>query len=108
MWAIAGQNPDVVVIEAGASLFEPYNGAVVLDELGDLVCCTILCASDPYAVVGVSQSFAITPDLISGIAASNTAGLDLIEKIAGVKALTLTASRESPALTYFLKDKLQL
>ncbi len=106
--AIAGQNPDVVVIEAGASPFEPYNGAVVLEELGDHVCCTILCASDPYAVVGVSQSFGITPDLISGIAASNAAGLDLIEKIAGVKALTLTASRESPELTYFLKDKLNL
>lgn len=106
--AIARQKADVAVIEAGASPFEPYNGAVVLEELGDRVCCTILCASDPYAVVGVSQSFGITPDLISGIAASTSAGLDLIAKIAGVKALTLTASRKSPELTYFLKDKLGL
>ncbi|MDH3352494.1 MAG: hypothetical protein OEM51_13195, partial [Gammaproteobacteria bacterium] len=41
---IAGREPDYLVAEAGASPLEPYNGAAAIDELGDKVCCTILCA----------------------------------------------------------------
>lgn len=106
--AIAAEKPDVVVAEAGASPFEPYNGSVVLEELKEQIRCTVLCASDPYAVVGVSRSFGLTPDLISGIAASTTAGVELVEKLAGVKALTLSDRKSLPELTQILKVKLAL
>ncbi|MEM6351071.1 MAG: hypothetical protein AAF766_09925 [Cyanobacteria bacterium P01_D01_bin.14] len=88
---IAAQSPDVVVAEAGASPFEPYNGAVVLDEIADQVKFTVLCASDPYAVIGVSQSFGLHPDIVSGITTNTTAGIELVEKLAHVPALSLTA-----------------
>ncbi len=88
---IAAQSPDVVVAEAGASPFEPYNGAVVLDEIAEQVKFTVLCASDPYAVIGVSQSFGLRPDIVSGITTNTTAGIDLVEKLAQVPALSLTA-----------------
>jgi hypothetical protein len=87
---IAAQSPDVVVAEAGASPFEPYNGAIVLEEIAPQIKFTVLCASDPYAVIGVSQSFGLTPDIVSGIATNTTAGVELVEKLAGVPALSLT------------------
>ncbi|HEY9607479.1 MAG TPA: hypothetical protein V6C85_38195 [Allocoleopsis sp.] len=105
---IAAEKPDAVVAEAGASPFEPYNGAVVLEELKEKICCTVLCASDPYAVVGVTQSFGLTPDLISGVATSTTAGVELVEKLTGVKALTLTERQSLPDLMCILKEKLKL
>jgi hypothetical protein len=45
--------PELLVVEAGASPLEPYNGAALMEELGENIVCTILSASDPYAVVGV-------------------------------------------------------
>jgi len=68
--------------------------------------CIVLCASDPYAVVGVSQSFGVTPDLISGIATSTTAGVELVEKLTGVVALTLPDHQSLPKLMQILKAKL--
>ena len=106
--AIAAEKPDVVVAEAGASPSEPYNGAIVLEEIKQQICCTVLCASDPYAVVGVTQSFGSIPDLISGVATSTTAGVELVEKLTGVKALTLPARQSLPALLEILLEKLNL
>ena len=105
---IAAEEPDVVVAEVGASPFEPYNGDVVLEEMGDQIRCTVLCASDPYSVVGVSQSFGLTPDLVSGIAASTDSGVKLVEKLAGVKALTLPNPQSLSELVQLLKEKLAL
>jgi hypothetical protein len=105
---IAAEEPDVVVAEAGASPFEPYNGSIVLEEIKDQIRCTVLCASDPYAVVGVTQSFGLTPDLITGAAANTTSGVELVEKLTGVKTLTLPDSKSLPALMETLKDKLKL
>jgi molybdopterin-guanine dinucleotide biosynthesis protein len=103
---IAAENPDVAVVEAGASPFEPYNGAIVLEEMRQQICLTVLCASDPYAVIGVSQSFGIQPDLISGTATSTSAGVELVEKLAGVKALTLWERDSLPELRELLQEKL--
>ena len=86
---IAAVKPDVVVAEAGASPFEPYNGAIVLEEMRAQINYSVLCASDPYAVVGVSRGFGLQPDLITGIATSTTAGVKLVEKLTGIEALTL-------------------
>ena len=104
--AIAGEKPDVVVAEIGASPFEPYNGAVVLEEMKQQICCTVLCASDPYAVIGVTQCFDLTPDLVSGIATSTTAGIELVEKLTGIKALGLSDRESISKLTDILKEKL--
>ncbi|HSK14831.1 MAG TPA: M20/M25/M40 family metallo-hydrolase [Gaiellaceae bacterium] len=86
---LAAAQLDVVVAEAGASPLEPYQGDVAVEEVGDAVACTILCASDPYAVVGVMQAFHLRPDLVAGRATSTDAGVALVEKLAGVRAMNI-------------------
>jgi hypothetical protein len=105
---ISAQAPDIVVAEAGASPFEPYNGAIVLEEIPSQICFTVLCASDPYAVIGVSQSFGLKPDVVSGIATNTTAGVDLVKKLAGVPALSLTNRQSVNELRYLIKAALPL
>jgi len=86
---LAAAAVDVIVAEAGASPLEPYNGDVVIEHVQDLVRCTVLCASDPYAVVGVMNAFETKPDLIAGRATCTTAAVDLVEKLCRVKALNV-------------------
>jgi hypothetical protein len=50
---------------------------------------SILCASDPYAVLGVQEAFGLTPDLVAGPAADTTAAAELVQKLTGVRALNL-------------------
>lgn len=99
---LADSKPDVVVAEAGASPLEPYNGEAVVRLLGDRRRCTVLCASDPYAVVGVRSGFAITPDLVSGLAASTDAAIALLERLCPVPALNLLDPASIPALRRIL------
>jgi molybdopterin-guanine dinucleotide biosynthesis protein len=106
--AIASEEPDVVVAEAGASPSETYNGSVVLEEIKEQIRCLVLCAADPYAVMGFSQSFGLTPDLITGITTSTTAAVELVEKLTGVVALTLPDNKSIPKLTQILTAKLGL
>ena len=70
--------------------------------------CTVLCASDPYAVYGVMKSFNITPDIVSGIATNTFAGAELIEKLTGVRALNLIDPETSDDLKALLSEKLEL
>ncbi len=84
---IDAHRPDILVAEAGASPLEPYNGAAAIDELGDNVVLTVLCASDPYAVVGVMQAFGLEPDLVTGPATNTTAAIDLVGKLAQVPCI---------------------
>jgi hypothetical protein len=105
---ISSEKPDVVVAEAGASPLEPYNGATVMAEIGDNRRCTVLCASDPYAVVGVVKSFDITPDIVSGIATNTTAGIELIRKLTGLEALNIIDRRCHAWLRKILAEKLSL
>ncbi len=100
---IAAARPDVVVAEAGASPLEPYNGQTALEIVRPHVRLTILCASDPYAVVGVTQGFGFQPDLISGIATSTTAGREVVERLAGLPALNLIDPDSLPALEVLLQ-----
>ena len=89
---MAATKPDVIVAEAGASPLEPYNGDVAIDLLGDRVAFMLLCASDPYAVLGVSSAFASAlrqPDLVAGGAANTTAGIELVERLTGLTAMNL-------------------
>ena len=86
---IADASPDVVVAEAGASPLEPYRGDVAMEVLGPRVACTILSASDPYAVAGVVEGFGCHVDLVAGPAAATSAGVELIDRLTGLPACNL-------------------
>lgn len=103
---ITEAEPDVVVAEAGASPLEPYNGKVALDELADAIAFNVLCASDPYAVVGVMRGFGIVPDLVAGLATSTSAGVELVDKLSGAKALNLLDPSAMPELRAMLQRAL--
>jgi hypothetical protein len=103
---ITAAKPDVVVVEAGASPLEPYNGDVAVELLGERVRCTVLCASDPYAVAGVISAFQSKPDLVSGRAASTEAGIALVEKLAGIPALNPLDEPSLERLDVLLTEKL--
>jgi hypothetical protein len=122
--------PDFLVAEAGASPLEPYNGTAAIDELGSniqctVLCasdpyavvgveqgsniqCTVLCASDPYAVVGVEQAFGLKPDMVSGPATSTSAAIDLVHKLSDATAINVMHPDCLPALRDVLRSTLSL
>jgi hypothetical protein len=102
------RQPDLLLVEAGASPLEPYNGAALMDELGDNVVCTILCASDPYAVVGVEKAFGLTPDLVTGPATQTSAAVELVRKLTGLRGINIVDPATKPAFREFLRNKLDL
>jgi hypothetical protein len=106
MAKLAAARPDVIVAEAGASPLEPYNGSSAIRELGDHVCCTVLCASDPYAVVGVMTAFGTRPELVSGRATTTEAGNALVERLTGIPALNLLERSSAEPLSRLLADRL--
>jgi len=105
---LAVSTVDVLVAEAGASPLEPYNGDTAVDMLGRNVRCTVLCASDPYAVVGVQKAFGIEPDIVTGPAANTDAGIDLVEALSGLRALNLLRPDSIPELKKTLADRLKM
>lgn len=107
---IAATEADVLVAEAGASPLEPYNGATVVEYLSDLTRFTVLCASDPYAVLGVQTAYGngLRADLVSGPAANTTAATRLVRELCGLQALNLLDRGNYPELTRLLKAALGL
>ncbi len=101
---IAEARPDVVVAEAGASPLEPYNGDVAMDALGDLVACTVLSASDPYAVAGVMDGFGREADLVAGPAATTSAGVELVGRLTGLRACKGRARAPEPVIAEVLDE----
>jgi hypothetical protein len=101
-------NPDFLVAEAGASPLEPYNGTAAIEELSGNIRCTILCASDPYAVVGVEKAFGLRPDLVTGPASSTSAAIDLVRKLADVEALNVMDPECVPPLQAMLRRTLDI
>ena len=99
---IAATDPDVVVAEAGASPLEPYNGSLAMEALDRNIRMMVLCASDPYAVLGVQQAFGREPDLVCGPAANTDAGIELVKKLCGVQALNLLRRYSRPELNRLL------
>jgi hypothetical protein len=101
--------PDFLVVEAGASPLEPYNGTAAIEELGEQnICCKILCASDPYAVVGVEKAFGLRPDLVTGPATSTSAAVELVRSLTGVEGLNVMDPDSLPRLRDVLKKTLNL
>lgn len=102
---IAAAQPDIVVAEAGASPLEPYNGEVAIDRVRPYVRYTILCASDPYAAVGVTQGFGFQPDLVAGVATSTTAGCRVVEELTGLSALNLQDPESINRIEHILRKR---
>jgi hypothetical protein len=105
---IAAEEPDVVVAEAGASPLEPYNGAVAKEMIRDNVIFKLLCAQDPYAVVGVQHAFQRSPDLVAGGAANTDAAIALVRKLTDLPALNLMEPESHPQLLAMLRRSLAL
>ncbi len=101
-------NVDVAVIEVGASPLEPYNGQTAVNEISDNVRWTVLCASDPYSVVGLISAYGRTPDLIAGVTTNTEAGIELVEELCGIKALNLLARESLWELRGLLRTALDL
>jgi hypothetical protein len=103
---MAALDPDVIVAEAGASPLEPYNGTEAYRRLKPLVKLSILCASDPYAVLGVKHAFNIAPDLVAGPAANTTAAVELVKRLTGVRALNLLERGGAEELRMLLDERI--
>ncbi|MDT8320472.1 MAG: hypothetical protein RQ826_08080 [Xanthomonadales bacterium] len=108
MSRIAACDADVLVVEAGASPMEPYNGATVVEYLRERLCFTVLCASDPYAVLGVQTAFGnhLKADLVAGPATNTEAAIRLVGQLSGLPALNLMDRSSHPELLSMLKKKL--
>ena len=107
---IAACEAQVLVAEAGASPLEPYNGATVVEYLRDLACFTVLCASDPYAVLGVQTAYGsrLKADLVCGPAANTVAAIRLVHDLSGHRAMNLLDRNTYPDLITMLKRALNL
>lgn len=99
---------DVAVVEAGASPLEPYNGDTAIRLLDANIRMTLLCASDPYSVVGMVTAFERRPDVVSGIATNTNAGEALIRKLTGLPTLRLVARSNYPRLDELLREKFEV
>jgi hypothetical protein len=100
---------DVAVVEIGASPLEPYNGTIAVEELQDALAMTVLCASDPYAVLGVEQAFdMLSPDLITGLATNTAAGISLLNQLTDLPAFNIRDKETHAPLDSLLRDRLGL
>jgi hypothetical protein len=105
---ITEDKPDVLVAEAGASPLEPYNGKIAKEMIRENVRFKLLCAQDPYAVVGVQKAFQRAPDLVAGGAANTDAGIALVHKLTGLPALNLVDPASWGQLAELLRKALDL
>lgn len=100
---------DVAVVEIGASPLEPYNGSIAVEELQEALAMTVLCASDPYAVLGVKEAFSmLSPDLITGVATNTSAGIALINQLSDLPALNIRDKDTHDRLDKMLRARLGL
>lgn len=104
---IEGLEADVAVVEAGASPLEPYNGDMAVALLGESVQMVVLCASDPYAALGVMDAFGISPTFVTGRATSTDAGTTLTSRLTNRPALNLLDPRTWGRLDELLAASLE-
>ncbi|MDF0715409.1 DUF1611 domain-containing protein [Muricauda sp. 334s03] len=102
---MASENADVAIVEIGASPLEPYNGDIAINVLREHIKCTILSASDPYAVHGLMKAFELVPDIVTGVASNTLAGARMVKELCGVKALNLMDSTTTHELKKILTAK---
>jgi len=100
---------DVAVVEIGASPLEPYNGTVAVEALQDALAMTVLCASDPYAVLGLETAFdMLAPDLVTGIATNTAAGTSLLHQLTDLPAFNIRDNDTHDRLDALLRNRLGL
>lgn len=97
---------DVAVVEIGASPLERYNGDMAIDAIKDRVVIHVLCASDPYAVVGALHAYGLRPDLVTGTTSNTEAGVELVERLSGLRAVDLRRDDSAPELMKLLDERL--
>ncbi len=102
---IQNQEADVAIVEIGASPLEPYNGELAFNAIKEQIKCIVLAASDPYAVYGIMEAFNVKPDVVTGIASNTLAGIQMVEKLCGVRALNLIDARNTTELRVILTEK---
>jgi hypothetical protein len=100
---MAATEGSVLVVEAGASPLEPYNGGTLAELLGERIAFTIVSASDPYAVVGIRDAWRRSIDLVCGPTANTTAGVGLVHELTGFPSLDLL----DPASYSSLRQRLE-
>jgi hypothetical protein len=107
---IAACGAEVLVVESGASPLEPYNGATVVENLADRTCFTVLCATDPHAVLGVQTAFGPTlkASIVSGPAANTSAAAALVRQLCGLESINLLERANYPRLARLLMNALQI
>jgi hypothetical protein len=105
---MAGVQADVAVIEAGASPLEPYNGDTLYDLLENNLKMLVMCASDPYAVIGMMEAFGKRPDLVTGAACNTDASMAMIDRLTGLTTLRVIERSSLPALDRMLRNRLGL
>jgi len=102
---IEQQKADIAIIEIGASPLESYNGDVAIHAIREQIKCSILSATDPYAVFGLMKAFDFSPDIVTGIAANTLAGTSMVESLCKVKALNLIDATTTEELKEILTSK---
>ncbi len=101
---MASVQADVAVVEVGASPLEPYNGSIAIEALKPNLKFSVLSASDPYAVHGLINAFGMKPDLVTGVASNTLAGISLVEKLSGVRALNFLNPKNGKILRRLLGE----
>jgi hypothetical protein len=106
---MASPSADVAVVEIGASPLEPYNGSIAVEELQEALSMTVLCASDPYAVLGVQKAFGmLEPDLVTGVATNTAAGVSLLDALTDLPAYNIRDKDTHERLDAMLTARLDL
>ena len=105
---ISAVGVDVAVIEVGASPLEPYNGDIAVEKISPNIRWMVLCASDPYSVIGLMNAYGRTPDMIAGVTTNTEAGIKLVSKLTGIKALNLLDRESLWELREILRTSLDL
>jgi len=104
---IQSAHADVAILEVGASPLEPYNGDIAIDAIRHHVKCAVLSASDPYAVLGVMESYGFKPHLVTGPASNTLAGTELIKRLCKVDALNILDPKYYDVILELILNKLQ-
>lgn len=107
MRRMAATGADVAVVEAGASPLEPYNGRVAVELLEPWLRFTTLCASDPYAVVGIRDAWGVTPSLVAGPTTNTSAAVALVRALTGLEALNLMRRENHDRFGELLEEALR-
>ena len=97
-------------LNPGNSAWVISDNSIVVDTLKDRTLFTVLCASDPYAVLGVKAAFnhRLHTDLVAGPATNTTAALDLVEKLTGLPGINIIDPDKLPVFRDFLVHILQI